>query len=116
MLILNQHSTYSPALKILARIFHYNKQIIHTKTRIMNNTSKILLGFIAGAAIGGALGILLAPDKGSETRRKIVEKGSDLSDSISDSLSGFGETVKDKFNDVVDGVKGSFNKTKNSMS
>ncbi len=83
---------------------------------IMNNTSKILLGFIAGAAIGGALGILLAPDKGSETRRKIVEKGADLTDSLSDSLSGFSETVKDKFNDAVDGVKGSFNKTRNSMS
>jgi gas vesicle protein len=82
----------------------------------MSNTSKILLGFIAGAAIGGALGILLAPDKGSETRRKIVEKGSDLSDSLTDSLSGLGETVKEKFNDAVDGVKGKFNKAKNSMS
>jgi gas vesicle protein len=78
----------------------------------MNNNSKILLGIIAGVAIGGALGVLLAPDKGSETRRKIVEKGNDLGDS----LSSFGDTVKDKFNDVVDGVKGSFNKTRNSMS
>ena len=71
-----------------------------------------MIGFVAGAAIGGALGILLAPDKGSETRRRIVEKGNDLGDSIV----GFGETVKDKFNDVVDGVKGSLSRTKNSMS
>jgi gas vesicle protein len=78
----------------------------------MNNSSRILLGFIAGAAIGGALGILLAPDKGSETRRKIAEKGSELGDSIVD----LGETVKEKIHDVVDGVKGSFNRTKNSMS
>ena len=78
----------------------------------MNSTSKILLGFIAGAAIGGALGILLAPDKGSETRRRISEKGSEIGDSIAD----FGDSVKEKFNDVVDGVKGSFNRTKNSMS
>jgi len=78
----------------------------------MNSTSKILFGFVAGAAIGGALGILLAPDKGSETRRRISEKGSEIGDSIVD----FGETVKDKLNDVVDGVKGSFNRTKNSMS
>jgi gas vesicle protein len=78
----------------------------------MNNSSKILLGFIAGAAIGGALGILLAPDKGSETRRRIAERGSEIGDSIAD----FGESVKDKFNDVVDGVKGSFNRAKNSMS
>jgi gas vesicle protein len=78
----------------------------------MNSTSKVLLGFIAGAAIGGALGILLAPDKGSETRRRLSEKGSEIGDSIVD----FSDTVKDKFNDVVDGVKGSFNRTKNSMS
>ena len=78
----------------------------------MNNTSKILLGFVAGAAIGGALGILLAPDKGSETRRRIVERGSEMGES----LSSFGESMKDKFNDVVDGVKGSFNRQKNSMS
>lgn len=82
----------------------------------MNSTSKILLGFIAGAAIGGALGILLAPDKGSETRRKIVEKGSEMGESLGESLTGFSETVKDKFNDVVENVKGSFNRTKNSMS
>ena len=44
----------------------------------MNSTSKVLVSFLAGAAIGGALGILLAPDKGSETRRKIVETGSDI--------------------------------------
>ncbi len=78
----------------------------------MNNTSKILLGFVAGAAIGGALGILLAPDKGSETRRKLAEKGSDIGDSISQ----FSDTVKDKFNDVVEGVKTGFSKSKNSMS
>ncbi|HXB08621.1 MAG TPA: YtxH domain-containing protein [Puia sp.] len=78
----------------------------------MNNSTKILIGFIAGAAIGGAFGILLAPDKGSETRRRIVEKGNDIGDSIV----GFGETVKDKFNDVVDGVKGSLSRTKNPTS
>lgn len=77
-----------------------------------NNTSKTMLIFIAGAAIGAALGILLAPDKGSETRRKLMEKGSDFGDSIA----GFGETVKEKFNDVVEGMKGSFDRQKNSMS
>ncbi len=61
------------------------------------NTSRILLGFAAGAAIGAALGILFAPDKGTETRRKIAEKGNDVAGSI-----------KDKFSDLVDGVKEKF--------
>jgi len=65
------------------------------------DNSKLVWGFLAGAAIGGALGILLAPDKGTETRRRIMEKGSDLSGSL-----------KDTFNDVVDGVKDNFNKVR----
>jgi len=73
------------------------------------SNSKLLLGILVGAAVGGALGILLAPDKGSETRRKIMEKGADLGDSI-----------KGKFNDVVDGVKENFGRAKgeakNAMS
>jgi gas vesicle protein len=65
------------------------------------DNSKLIWGFLAGAAIGGALGILLAPDKGTETRKRIMEKGSDLSGSL-----------KDTFNDVVDGVKDNFNKVR----
>jgi gas vesicle protein len=64
------------------------------------NSSKVFIGFLVGAAIGGALGILLAPDKGSETRRRIIEKGNDIGDSISE----FGGTVKDRFNQMVNGA------------
>ncbi|MEP6750923.1 MAG: YtxH domain-containing protein [Bacteroidota bacterium] len=62
----------------------------------MANT-KTMLGFLAGAAVGALAGILLAPDKGSETRKKISQKTGDL-----------GETLKGTFNDFVDGVKDSY--------
>jgi gas vesicle protein len=65
------------------------------------STSKTLLGFIAGAAVGAALGILFAPDKGTETRRKISEQSNDLADNI-----------KGKFTDLVDGVKDKFSSLK----
>ncbi len=63
------------------------------KFTIMANT-KTLLGFLAGAAVGALAGILLAPDKGSETRKKISKKTGDLGDSL-----------KGQFNDFIDGVK-----------
>jgi gas vesicle protein len=69
------------------------------------STSRVIISFLVGAAVGGALGILLAPDKGEETRRKIMEKGNDLGDSISE----FGGTIKDKFNQMMNGAKGGVN-------
>ena len=44
------------------------------------NAGKLLTAVLLGAAAGATLGILFAPDKGSETRKKISDKGSDLKD------------------------------------
>ena len=49
----------------------------------MKNTSKMLIALGAGLAIGGVLGVLFAPDKGSVTRHKIAEGGKKLKDKIS---------------------------------
>ena len=53
-------------------------------------SSNILLGFVVGAAAGAVLGILFAPEKGSDTREKLATKGGEFSDDL-----------KSKFNDAV---------------
>jgi gas vesicle protein len=44
----------------------------------MNNSGKILAAVAAGIAAGAVLGILFAPDKGTETRKKIADQGKKL--------------------------------------
>ena len=55
------------------------------------SSGKVLLGVLAGAAAGAIAGILFAPEKGTETRKKIVKKSEDYADGI-----------KEKFNGLVD--------------
>lgn len=60
---------------------------------------KVLLGVMAGAAFGAVLGILFAPDKGSSTRKKILNKRDDLLDE-----------TEEKFNDFINGMTNKFGK------
>lgn len=79
----------------------------------MENSGKILGALLVGAAIGGALGILFAPDKGSETRKKIAGKANDLTDSLKDKFDSLlneakreADVVKEKAGMVSERVKG----------
>ena len=59
----------------------------------MNNTGKIVLALLCGAAAGAALGILFAPAKGSETRKRIADSASGLADQGMDYLSNLKENI-----------------------
>ena len=48
----------------------------------MNNTGKIISAIAVGVTAGVVLGILFAPDKGSETRKKIVDQKNKTTDGI----------------------------------
>jgi gas vesicle protein len=62
-------------------------------------TSRVILslvaGIAAGAAAGAAMGILYAPDKGEETRRKLSQKGEELKDNLKQKFEGVKEDAAD---------------------
>jgi len=48
----------------------------------MNTTSKIALGVLGAVAAGVVIGLLLAPEKGTETRKKIKKTAGGWVDSL----------------------------------
>lgn len=66
----------------------------------MENSSKIILGLVGAAAVGVAIGMLLAPEKGSEIRKRISDKAGDLASRVGDMVS-YG---KEKFDEVAGAV------------
>ncbi|MBX9781743.1 MAG: YtxH domain-containing protein [Chitinophagaceae bacterium] len=67
----------------------------------MNNSAKILTALAAGAAAGATLGVLFAPDKGSETRKKISEQGKKISGGLRKTL----RHGKEKLNSIKEDLK-----------
>lgn len=65
-----------------------------------NNNGKVLLGVLAGVAVGATLGILFAPDKGSNTRKKISKKGEDFAEGLEEQFNAFLESVTQKFEEL----------------
>lgn len=67
-------------------------------------SEEILLGVLAGVAVGALLGILFAPDKGSVTRRKISKMSEGYSDVIKEKFEDFLENVTQQYEKVMEEV------------
>jgi len=48
----------------------------------MNDSGKVVVALLAGVAAGVVLGLMFAPEKGSQTRNKISDSLSDLADAV----------------------------------
>lgn len=69
------------------------------------NAGKLILSTMAGVVVGAAVGILFAPEKGKDTRKKISKKGE-----------AYLRTYKGKFNKALDKLAGQIDNLKEEVS
>ena len=50
----------------------------------MPTTTKVILGLIGAAAVGAAVGLLMAPEKGSDLRANLKDQAGKWSDKLND--------------------------------
>ena len=75
----------------------------------MGDGTKVVLALIAGLAAGAALGILFAPEKGTETRDKLSESLGNLSDTIKETAAAEIDKLSSLKSKVVDNIKTKIN-------
>ncbi len=63
-------------------------------------SAKFLLSAIAGVAIGIQIGVLIAPEKGEETRKRLSKKGDNYLDEINAQINKFIDGVTEKLDKV----------------
>lgn len=59
----------------------------------MSKESNVVVGMLAGTAIGATLGVLFAPDKGSNTRQRILDEAIDAKDKALEEAENLKEKV-----------------------
>jgi gas vesicle protein len=69
------------------------------------STGKTILSVMAGIAAGAVLGVLFAPEKGSNTRKNITRKGEDLANALNNK-------IDEKFDELTSAVTGKIKKSK----
>jgi len=63
---------------------------------------KALPGIIVGLAVGAVVGILLAPESGQKTRKRIGSESDSFFKDLQDQLQSGLESIKSQYNDYVD--------------
>jgi uncharacterized protein YjbJ (UPF0337 family) len=60
-----------------------------------NSNNNFFLTFLVGAAAGAVIGLLYAPQKGSETRKKLMDQANKLAEDLQETTDRAIETIND---------------------
>jgi gas vesicle protein len=61
------------------------------------NTKKMFIGILSGLITGAVIGVLFAPHKGSNTRKRIMRQSDNYSDVVKEKVNEYAEVINDKF-------------------
>ena len=82
----------------------------------MKDQTKIIAALLVGAAAGAVLGILLAPEKGDETRKEITDFFAELVEATKEKAQTKASDLKDYGTNVYNNAKSKFNGVVNGAS
>jgi gas vesicle protein len=68
------------------------------------NAKNLIGGFLAGAAIGVAAGLLMAPYSGAKARRKLVRGSMKVKRNVADYVENSIDSLRSQFNDKIDSI------------
>lgn len=78
-------------------------------------TNQTLIGILGGVAVGTALGVLFAPDKGSNTRKKIIKKNTDTTDELKKTVDNIMNSFAEKNSQTINRGEESLKKEMNDI-
>lgn len=88
----------------------------------MSKNSNVVLGIITAAAAGAVIGMLFAPDKGTDLREKVRGTVNDLASDLLDAIknkreqyAGMGEEIKDAAQNLKAKAVGKFAEAKDHV-
>ena len=81
----------------------------------MKDNGKIVTALLAGLAAGAVLGIIFAPEKGSETREKLNESLADLTDAIKERAEEQFDQLTDFKDKIVAAVKSKIGRAEDAI-
>lgn len=81
----------------------------------MSNNAKIIVGIAAAAAVGAAIGLIFAPEKGSDLRKKVKKNANSLADDLLNLLQKGENRVNDLVGDAESRAKSWKNKAKDDF-